>query len=292
MRRAFAGVAALVLAAALGLSLPVSGDPPGEEEQLRQIKSDVFDEKWDALLDHCDQFIAAFPKSSSLPRTYYYRAKALQHLTGRDQDALTAYGEFVDRFPGETLLREDALISRFSLAKSLWLKGTKDAINILMKGLTETGYPRVYAAVQISHLDNVPARARALPVLKDCATGEKDAEVRNECTLAILRIDPNSLPKAVPPPDTVTSAAAEPKLIRLEVREKSTGKVKVAVNLPVAFAEALLQSLSEFDRGQVTDELKNRGIDVNNIWKSLKTLGRQTLVQIDTEDENIRVWLE
>ncbi len=294
-------MAALLLAAVTAVAAMVAAetslraaDAAPEDDLLRQIKSDVFDGRWEAVLAGCDKLIAEYPHSEALARTYYYRAKGLHHMEGREDQALAAYGEFIERFPAETLLREDANISRMSLAKSLWLKGKKDSVSILMKGLEEKGYPGIYAALQISHLDNRPARARALPLLKDCARGEKDAELRNECTLGILRIDPSELPAEERPParEGGAGAAAEPKLIRLEVREKVTGKVTVAVNLPIAFAEALLASLSEFEQGHVLDELKRRNIDVNNIWKSLKTLGRQTLVQIETEEASIRIWLE
>lgn len=300
MRRALltssAGAALVIVLAAL--CQPALTAPATEEELLRQIKTDVFEEKWDAVLAGCDDLITNYPKSGSLARTMYYKAKALQHMKGREEEALTAYGSFIEKFPDESLLQEDAKISRMGLAKSLWLKGRKDYITILMDGLSENAYLKVYAAIQISHLSNRPASARALPVLQSCSKSEADAEVRNECTLAILRIDPNAVPQIPPappapaPPPPAAPPGGEPKLIRLEVRDKGTDKITVAVNLPIAFAEALLSSLNEFDQGMVMDELKKRQIDINNIWKSLRTLGRQTLVQIETEDNYIKIWLE
>lgn len=285
----------------LGLLLIACPAPPGaafappdaspEDEILRQIKNDVFDEKWESVLADCERLIATYPKSDSLARTYYYRAKALHHLQGREEAAVTAYGDFIEKFPSEALLREDALISRMKLAKSLWLAGKRDNVSILMKGLDEKGYPRIYAAILISHLDNKPARARALPVLQECSRAEKDAEVRNECTLGILRIDPSAVPAPKTSPK-LPGALSEPKLIRLEVRDKKTGSVTVAVNLPIAFAEALLGSLSEIDRGHVMQELTERHIDLDNLMRSLKSLGPQTLVEVETQDAKIRVWLE
>jgi len=269
---------------------PDSPSSPPEDELLRQIKSDVFDEKWDSVLSDSEKLIAAYPRSGSLARTYYYRAKALQHLPGREADAVTAWSDFIGKFPSEALLREDALISRMNLAKSLWLQGKKESIAILTKGLEEAGYPKIYAAIQISHLDNKPARARALPVLQECARGDSNTEVRNECTLGILRIDPSAIPAPKPAPPAV--AGAEPKLIRLEVRDKKTGSLTVAVNLPIAFAEALLDSLSTIDRGRVVEELTHRHIDLDNLMRSLKAVGPQTLVEVETEDAKIRVWLE
>jgi hypothetical protein len=299
MSRPTAGVllaCAIGIAAALAHWSPAASVTMSEEDLVRQIKSDAFDEKWDAVMTDCETMIAAFPSSQSLPWATFYRAKALQHIPGREQDALDAYTAFVGKFPAETTLREDATLSRLGLARDLWLKGKRDTIAILMKGLEEKGYPGIYAAIQISQLDHKPAKSRALPVLKDCSANEKDQEVRNECTIAILRIDPSQVPdtkpapvKPVPPGSTATS---EPRLIRLEVRAKGSDKITVAVNLPIAFAEALLSSLSEFDQGQVAAELKKKHIDLDNIWKSLKGLGRQTLVQIETEEQNIRIWLE
>jgi hypothetical protein len=293
----------------LGLTAPIAQTT--EEEILRQIKTDVFEERWEAVLAGCERLLEAYPQSASRARTMYYRAKALQNLPGRQEEAVAAYGEFIKKFPDETLLREDAMIGQMGLAKSLWLRGQKDHVRVLMDYLDSKGYPQIYAAIQISHLDNRPARARALPILQKCASSDDvDPEVRNECTLGILRIDPGALPvpprppgpepppgQRLAPPSGVTPSpppppGAEPKLIRLEVRDKDTGKVTVAVNLPIAFAEALLASLSAFEQGEVVNELKNRGIDVNNLWKSLKTLGPQTLVQIETEEANIRIWLE
>jgi hypothetical protein len=283
----------------IGLSLalcvgraPWAFPPPEsstEDEILKQIKNDVFDEKWESVLADCERHIATYPKSDALARSYYYRARALQHLPGKEEAAVAAYGEIIDKFPSDAVLREEAQISRINLAKSLWVQGKKDSITILTKALDGKGYPRIYAAIQISHLDNKPSQARALPILQECSRGESNAEVRNECTLGILRIDPSAVPAPKPTPQ---ASASEPKLIRLDVRDKKTGSVKVAVNLPIAFAEALMGSLSAIDQGLVKQQLDKQHIDLDNLMKSLRSMGPQTLVEIETEDAKIRVWLE
>ncbi len=294
--------AARLLLACFCLLLPAGASAQGESEQdlLRRIKEDLFEERWEAVLGGADQLIASYPESTGLARTMYYRARALTSMTGREVDALEAWGRFIDRFPSETLLREDALISRMDLAKRIYLNGKKETIRILLDGLQEKGYPRIYAAIQLSYLDHRPGRDRAKPILEECAAKESDAEVRNECTLGVLRIDPQnrlfqpapSLPSEPPVPPVPQNPGAEAKLIRLQIREKGTDKVTVAVNLPVAFAEALIESLDEMDQGAVMEELKSRHIDINNLWKSLRTLGKQTLVEIETEEAFIKVWLE
>src|SRR5437867_12384309 len=147
-------LALLLLVASAGAAAPAAPAAAPEDEMLRQIKNDVFDEKWDSVFADCDRLIQSYPASGSLPRAYYYRAKALQHMPGRETDAVAAWSDFIEKFPSDPPLREDALISRIDLAKGLWLQGKKENINILTKGLDEKGYPRIYAAIQISNVDN------------------------------------------------------------------------------------------------------------------------------------------
>ena len=61
-----------------------------EDELLVKIKNDVFEQRWDGVLAQCDEFIRSFSSSPSLPRAYYYRAQGLEHIKGREADAIGA----------------------------------------------------------------------------------------------------------------------------------------------------------------------------------------------------------
>src|SRR5262249_35635026 len=157
---------------------------PDEAETLRQIKSDVFDQKWDAVLADCSRFISQYPRSADVSRAYYYRAQALEHSKGREEEAIAAYTDYLTRFPNETgALREDALLSRVTLAAGLYLKGNKKYVGVILQGMDEKGYPGIFAAIQASKIDHAPARAKALPILIRGAGSEPDAELKNECLL-------------------------------------------------------------------------------------------------------------
>lgn len=287
---------------AAGVSTPSALD---EGEALRQIKSDVFDQKWDAVLAGCTQFISGFPRSRDLSRAYYYRAQGLEHIKGREEDAIAAYTDYVTRFPGETgALREDALLSRVSLATTLYLKGNKKYVSAILQGMDEKGYPGIYAAIQASKIDHLPARAKALPILKQGATSYGDAEVKNECVLGLLRIDPKVLaeiqgPQPPTPPKisdghtTASPPSGEPaKLIRVEVFDKAKNQVSVRVNMPMAFAELLLDSLSAELRDEIDEALKQKGVALEKLLESFKKAGKQTIVEIDNDQQHIRVWIE
>ena len=277
-----------------------------EGELLRQIKSEVFDQQWDSVLASCDLFIAQFPRSATLPRAYYYKAQALEHLKGREPEAIAAYTDFLTRFPGETgALKEDAILSRLSMASSLWLAGNRTQVGVILKGMDESGYPRTYSAIQASKIDHSPARTKALPILKECAERESDVEVKNECLLALLRIDPKSTTELNQPapgkpsvggtpgvPGATPGGGGEAKLIRVEVYDKHKKQVSVRVNMPLAFAQLLLDSLNEELREEISHGLKAKGLQLDRFWEAFKKGGKQTIIEIDDEEQHIKVWIE
>ena len=294
-RGLLAAVLALIAIAATG---PVFAQD--EAELLRQIKSDLFDRKWDAVLGSCDMFISRHPSSADLPRAFYYRAQALEHIRGRENDAIRAYGEFITRFPDVSrTMREDALLSRLTLAASQWEKGDKSHVGLIMDGMKQSGYPKMYAAVQASKIGHKPAHTQALPILNECAKNERDAELKNECAVAVLRIDPKALGTEV---DTGSAASAGPagaagevKLIRLEVFDKAQNKVVVRVNMPIAFAELILDAIEQGWRDEINKGLQKHGISSGNLesfWKAIKEGGPQTILEIDNDEEKIRFWVE
>ncbi len=291
------GIALVTAAVLIGAAFFLAS-AADEADLLRQIKSDIFDVKWDAVLASCDQFITQFPSSHDMPRAMYYRAQALEHAKGRDEDAIAAYGEFLTRFPNESgTLREDALLSRMTLAVSLWLKGNRGYAAIILKGMDEKGYPRLFAAIQASKIDLPAGRAKALPILKECAKSESDVELKNECVVALLRIDPKALEASAPPDRLVPGAAPQPgaaKLIRLEVFDKHTNKPTVTVNLPLAFAELILETLGDAYRQKFEDNIppQYKGMNLESFWNAIKKGGKQTIIEIDNEDEHIKVWVE
>lgn len=273
-----------------------------EGELLRQIKSEVFDQQWDSVLASCDLFIAQFPRSATLPRAYYYKAQALEHLKGREPEAIAAYTDFLTRFPAEMgALKEDAVLSRLSMASSLWQAGNRTQVGVILKGMDESGYPRTYSAIQASKIDHPPARTKALPILKDCAERESDVEVKNECLLALLRIDPKSTtelrqPPPRPPggggPETPGATTGQAKLIRVEVYDKVKKQVSVRVNMPLAFAQLLLDSLNDELRAEISHGLQAKGLQLDRFWEAFKKGGKQTIVEIDDEGQHIKVWIE
>ena len=295
-------VALMLLSVVVSAGLAAASD---EGELLRSIKSDVFDRLWPQVLTECDEFIASFPRSQALPRAYYYRAQALESLK-RNDEAIKAYSEFLKRFPSETgALREDALLKRITLARIQYQNKVTGNLGVILEGMDEDGSTQIYAAIEAAKIDHVPAQKKAIPVLKDCAQFETQEELKNECVVALLRLDPKQLPAGAGA-SGAAGAGPQAKLIRIEVFNKLQKKVMVRVNLPIAFAELALESLTENYRHIIEQKLAtieapntpdNPGMpktlpDFKKLLEAVRTGGPQTLVEIDGEDDFIKVWIE
>jgi hypothetical protein len=293
--------AAAALAACLMMQLVLLGGAvtpaiaaQDEGELLGQIKRDVFDQKWDGVLASCSLFIAQYSHSEDLSRIYYYKAQALEHGKGKEDEAILAYTDYLTRFPNETgALHEDALLKRISLATTLYLKGNKNHIGIILQGMDGKGYPGIFAAIQASKLDHGPARAKALPILLRCANTETDPEVRNECLLGVLRIDPQKAGQVTQPKDAGgPPAAGNARLIRVEVFDKLKNQVSVRVNMPLSFVDILLDSLGDELQQEIGEEMKKKGIQLDKLLESIKKNGPQTIIEIDNDEQHIKVWVE
>ena len=286
--------AILFLAVVVTAGLAVASD---EGELLRRIKSDVFDRNWPQVLSECDEFIKSYPRSQALPRAYYYRAQALESLK-RNPEAIAAYSDFLKRFPSEMgALKEDAKLKRITLARIQYQNGDKSALSVILEGMDEEGSTQIYAAIEGSKIDHIPTQKKATPILKDCAQFETQEELKNECVVRLLSIDPKLVPAGAGA-GAGASAAGQAKLIRVEVFNKLQKKVVVRINLPIAFGELLLDSLDENYRNMIQAKIKEshggefQMPDFKKLLEAIKTGGPQTLVEIDNDEDSIRVWIE
>ncbi len=283
-------VALMLLSVVASAGLAAASD---EGELLRSLKSDVFDRLWPQVLTKCDRFIALYPRSQTLPRAYYYRAQALESLK-RYEDAIEAYSEFLKRFPGETgALKEDVVLRRITLARIQFQNGAKGHVGVILEGMDEEGATQIYAAIEASKIDHAPARKKAIPILKDCAQFETQEELKSECVVALLRIDPKLVPQG--PPATGPSKCS---LIKFEVFNKLQKKGVVRINLPLAFADMLLEAINEHYRKMIEDKLAEQapGTKLPDFRKMLEAIRSgecpQTILEIDRDEESIRVWIE
>jgi hypothetical protein len=149
---------------------------------------------------------------------------------------------------------------------------------------------RYYAALQLSTL-GADVGKPAIPVLLSIVENEKDSDLVERAKLALLRLDPQALTRAAPP-----RAARDPaqrgrqaRWFRLRIYEPGGSKPKVSINLPIALADMLFQSLPESAKA----DLRRDGYDAEKLWEKMRALGPTEILTVEGDDGGkIQIWME
>ncbi len=287
---------AFIPAAGAATSPPAPAAAPAEADLVRQIKVDVFDENWGAVLRSCEDLLARYPASPSTPQAAFYRARALSRIPGREADAVAAFREFATRHAGDKLLTEQAWTSLFALACDARRAKGSACSDTLDEGLSNpSAYVSTLAAIRASDTRDEALRGRALVVLKKALATQSEQDIRNEILIAILKIDPKQVPPPAPratPAEGSASAAHPPTLIRMTIFNKEEGRYDLKINLPVAFAQMLLNSLGEDAKSEMRQEAGRRGINLDDVFEAIQKAGTGRFLEVDTEESRIEVWIE
>lgn len=275
---------------------PAPAAAPAETDLVRQIKIDVFDENWSAVLRACEDVLARYPASPSATQAAFYRARALSRIPGREADAVAAFREFVARHAGDKLLSEQAWTSLFALACDARRAKGSACSDTLDEGLSNpSAYVSTLAAIRASDTRDDALRGRALVVLKRALATQSEPDIRNEILIAILKIDPKQVPSPAPratPAAASDAAAHPPTLIRMTIFNKEEGRYDLKINLPVAFAQMLLNSLGEDAKSEMRREAGRRGINLDDVFEAIQKAGPGRFLEVDTEESRIEVWIE
>jgi hypothetical protein len=290
---------ALGVLGALGLAL--AGAAATEDDRFRQVKVDVFDQDWPAVLRGCEEILKGHPAGAAAAQASFYRARALTRIPGREAEGLEAFRTFVAGFPREKVMVEEAWGSIFSTACQA-RAGLKAACSAaLREGLADPSpYVSTLAAIRASDTGDQALRPRALAILKKSYATQTEPEIRNEILIAILKIDPKQVPQTAPsaPPSPPAPgpgkpvAAKPPSLIRMTVYNKIEKRFDFKVNLPVAFARMLVEALDEQDRQDMRREARQQGIDLDDIFQAIEKAGAGKLLEVDGAESHIEIWIE
>ncbi|HYS77257.1 MAG TPA: hypothetical protein VEO94_00330 [Candidatus Dormibacteraeota bacterium] len=291
--------AARAVIAALLLALgPVGpGAAVTEGDLFRQVKVDVFDQNWPAVLSGCEELLKKYPSGPSAPQAEFYRARALTRMPGREGQGLEAFRRFVSGHPRDGVMVEEAWAAIFSTACSSRAQAAACGA-ALREGLASPSpYVSMLAAIHASDSPNEALRARAIPALKKAYAAQTDQEIRNEILIAILKIDPQQVPQTdAPAPSAASPGAprrtAAPSLIRMTVYNKQERRYDLKVNLPVAFARMLVEAVGDQERKELQREARRKGIDLDDIFRAIEKSGAGKLLEVDDDTCHIEIWIE
>jgi hypothetical protein len=146
------------------------------------------------------------------------------------------------------------------------------------------------------------AAALAVVAGTSLAVGASPAGPGPEDDLTVVKraVAQSSSPAVVrtPEPPRSTSAAdrparaagKDPTWLKVRVTDKVTGKRKVTVNLPFALVRAVGDNWPRVEFGCGDDRHTRCGIKIADVLAALEA--GQDLVEVDDENETVRVWVE
>lgn len=261
-----------------------------DAERVRAAKALTLDRKYAEARTAWTAILGSAKGGADADAAAYWIARSSEKL-GEHERAFREYGTFLARRPSDRSLLDEARTSRIGLAVRLYRAGQTSYVNVLHEGLTDSNKTvRYFAALQLGGLGAATSK-RAVPVLQEILAQEKDDDLLDRARIVLLRLEPQAL-SAAPPhqlPKSLHPTPGGARWLRVRVFERGRNEPQVSVNVPVALAEVLFESLP--DEARV--ELKKKGYDAENFWRKLKQLGPTEIVEVKGEDGSVvKVWLE
>ncbi len=282
---------ACILVLALGLR---ADNKSADQELFNQGKISIFDRNWDAARASFLRLIQEYPKSTAVAQAYYYIARCFQ-FQGKEGEALRAYETYLIKYPNDPFLSIEAKKAVVELAASLLGKGDRSYRDRLVTALSNSQKEvRYFAAIRCSRLDDASLTSLAIPVLREIVKSETEPELADRAKIALLKLEPKALVQQPPGKIAVEKAPGKPgkpsntKMFHLVVRKAGQVQPAVELSLPVSLAQLAVSALDE----SAKNELRKKGIDVNNIWEDLQRLGPTEILTLRDGDNLIKIWIQ
>jgi hypothetical protein len=78
----------------------------------------------------------------------------------------------------------------------------------------------------------------------------------------------------------------------MTIYNKVSKRFDLKINLPVAVAQMLVDSLGEEERSALRNSARQKGVDLDDIFRAIQKNGQGRLVDLDAPDTRIELWIE
>jgi tetratricopeptide (TPR) repeat protein len=264
-------------------------------ELFNQGKIAIFDKNYEGARGIFQRVIQEFPQSALVPQAYYFIARCYQ-FQGKETEAIRAYDTFLQKYPNEPFLPGEARNAVVELSAALMQEGDPTYRNRLVASLTSPDKEvRYFAAIRCSRLKDSHITSMALPVLREIVREESDRDLADRARIALLRLDPKGLAPRVeaeersrPANGETHQKSGDQRMFHLVVYKTGSSQPAVELNLPVSLAQLAIAALDDSTKA----ELRKKGVDIDNVWQSLKGMGRTNILTIRDGENLIKLWIE
>ncbi len=263
-----------------------------DQDIMNQAKVLMFDRKWEDARQAFQRLIREFPQSSLLPEAYFHTAYCLR-LEKKPEEALLAYEQFLKKYPNEPFFAVEAKEVVVELAASLVEQKKLEYRNRLVTALSDPQKEvRYFAAIRCSSLKDRQLEPKIVPVLKEILAKEKQRELLDRASIALLAVEPAALAQPQQPKQAKSGTkqgTAAVKMFHLRIYEGAENtKPIVELDLPVALAHLAVAALDETTKA----DIRKKGIDIDNIWESLNRLGPTNILTIRGAHNVVKLWIQ
>ncbi len=264
-----------------------------DQEIMNQAKVLMFDQKWEDARQAFQRLIREFPQSSFLPEAYFRTAYCLR-LEKKPEEALLAYEQFLKKYPNEPFFGVEAKQVVVELAASLVEQKKLEYRNRLITALSDPQKEvRYFAAIRCSSLKDRQLDPKIVPVLKEILAKEKQREILDRASIALLAVEPAALAQPQQQKPAKSGAkqggAAVNKMFHLRIYEGDESKKPVVeLDFPVSLAQLAVAALDEPTKSAI----RKKGIDIDNVWESLNRLGPTNILTIRSDHSVVKLWIQ
>ena len=287
------GLRSLILlsALALGALAALGADLATDQEIFNQAKILMNDLKWEEAREMFQRLIRDYPKSGLVPQAYFHSAHCLR-MQKKPEEALRAYDQFLQKYPDEPFFAGEARQTAVELAATLFEQGRTGYRSRLITALGDPKKEvRYFAAIRCSSLKDRELNSKSVPILKEILAKEKQQELVNYATLALLRINPENLAQTEPKKaeQEPQRSGSQGRMFHLRIYEGGENTVpKVELDFPVSLAQLAIMALDEPAKA----EIRKKGIDIDNIWESLNRRGAANILTIRSGNSILKLWIQ
>ena len=263
----------------INITFGFSSFPQSKDRELfNQAKILIFDEEWEKALKKLNELIKNYRDSRYYSIALFYKGKCLEEL-GKKKEALNTYENFI-KISRNRDLNEEAKISIIDITFDLYHEGFRKYLKKLENYLSSPSkLVRYYAAFKFSYFKNKKIARKGVPILKEIIYKEKNEELIDRAKIALLRIDPYLL-KGVQEKEEYRK-----EILKIRIYEKGRKEPVVSINIPFSLADLAFKALSEKQK----EIIKEKGYDIDRI---LKDLSSGLSIEIEDEEEIIKIWIE
>jgi hypothetical protein len=254
-----------------------------DEKLFQDAKILIFDKEWEEAQKKLEELIDDYPESPWHSQAVFYLGKCLQEQPEKEVKALEVYKDYTQLDERNERLVEESETSIIELAFRLYERGKKSYLREIERRLSSPNrIIKYWAAIKLSYVKDNKVARKGLPVLMEILEEERDDELKDRATIAVLRVDPDALKDF-----EEERYERKAKMLKIRVYEEGKKELKLSLDIPWALADLALTAIPSEEK----EKMRREGYDLDKVIREL-TKVKGNIIEIKSEGSVIKIWID